>query len=170
MDIGAKVTDGIYIGNIDTTRNDILQLYNIGYIVNLSGREYSCNVPVFNILMDDTDVTFNTIDLYLRKFAAGVAAIESACNKGLNVLVHCSAGVNRSATTIGFYLIEQGWSYEDTFKALETANNSRGVPILTNYSFRYLLKSRADSEKNLRARTAIFNAIANRRFKIVATK
>jgi hypothetical protein len=149
MDSGAKVTDGIYIGSLATaTSKRCLDAHDIGAIINLSGTEFQSDRPVFNIIMDDADVTPRTMDAYIAKFAQGVDAIAHCQRNNKRVLINCAAGINRSATLIGFYLIEYGWTYDQAVAALTAANRSRGTLLLTNNSFRYLLQARDSFKKN----------------------
>jgi protein-tyrosine phosphatase len=142
-DPGSEVIEGIYIGSLSTaTNNQWLRENNIGAIVNLSGTEYPSEIPVYNILMDDVNVEPDKMGETLAKFDSGVEAITNARRQGLRVLIHCAAGINRSATLIGFYLIENGCPYEKVVEILTFANNRRSTVVLTNLSFRYLLCAR----------------------------
>lgn len=149
FDCGARVSDGIYIGSLSTATSEFcLERNKIDNIINLSGSDYKSSRPVFKIVMDDINVTPQTLESYIKKFASGVEAVGRARMQGKNVLIHCAAGINRSATLIGFYLIQCGWTYAEVLSALETANATRRVPILTNQSFRYLLQTRDSFRRN----------------------
>lgn len=149
MDPGAKVTEGIYIGSLATATSDhYLKSMNIGAIINLSGTDYNTDIPVLNIVMDDINVTPYTMDFYMSKFSHGVEAITLARCNNKNVLIHCAAGINRSATLIAFYLIDCGWTFKQAVMALAEANNKRNVPLLTNDSFKYLLQARDSFKRN----------------------
>lgn len=140
-DIGAKVCEGVYIGSLETAMNQHgLSKYNIGAIVNLSGLIYRTNVPTLSIQMDDITITKQTIELYLEKFKLGCNYIANAHREGRNVLIHCAAGINRSATLIAFYLISTGSDYNTAYKMLFQANAKRRVALLTNESFKRLLQ------------------------------
>ena len=150
-DIGACVTDGIYIGSLATAKSEhCLDNLNIGAIVNLSGFKYESTRPVLNIVMDDTSVLPSTIETYIEKFAIGVQAIKVARSEGYNVLIHCAAGINRSATQIAFYLIDSGLTYQQSFELLVNANAIRCTPLLTNNSFRYLLQISDSFKRNFK--------------------
>ncbi len=147
----AKVCDGIYIGSLATALNEnYLRQHNIGAIINLSGSNYVTYCPVYNIIMDDAEITQSSLDSYLGKFAEGVDMITRARVGGHSVLIHCAAGINRSATLIGMYLIHQGFKYADIITAIESANAQRRVPCLTNQSFRKLLASCECYNRNFR--------------------
>lgn len=163
-DLPAKVADRIYIGSIMTATDEkAINAVGINAIVNLSCRSYECKKPVLNINMPDSPVTTDQLDVYMAKFAIGVAAIETALSEGRTVLVHCAAGVNRSATLIGFYLIETGWTYEQAFSALSNANRIRDVPLLTNDSFKYMLKSHCAMKRALGQRKTTFNSLIRKK-------
>lgn len=151
-DTGAQVCDGIFIGSLATAMNkEILLKYDIGAIVNLSGFNYQSNIPVTEIRMDDVAVTINNLNFYLTNFRAGCEVISTARSAGKNVLVHCAAGINRSATQIAFYLISIGSNYEMAYKLLSKANKKRHVPLLTNSSFRYLLQIHSNIKNKIAA-------------------
>jgi len=142
VDLGAQVIEGIYIGSLDTATSDyVMKKYNIGAIVNLSSVGYETTIPSYRIDIADVDVNLGMLSEYSRAIVEGSSAIRLARSQRKNVLVHCAAGINRSAVTIGYYLITMGLSYDAVIRLLETANDSRGLPVLTNTSFRYILKT-----------------------------
>lgn len=131
-----KVAEGIYIGSVESAKN--APAY-IDAIVDLSGVKYNTTIPSLHILMLDEPITLRSVELVIEKFTAGAKFIRNERSRGNNVLVHCAAGINRSATLIGMYLINSGWTYDQVLVALTTANNARMCPVLTNESFRLLL-------------------------------
>ncbi len=137
-DMGAPVTDSVYIGSLATA-------YIVGgrfkTIVNLSGRPYEAppGVAKLDIFMADEDVSSDAIESYIRLFATGARFIKD--NPG-PYLIHCMAGVNRSATLIMWHLIDLGWTFDDAYLAIARANATRGMPLLTNRSFVTLLKAK----------------------------
>ena len=159
VDPPTEVVPGIFIGSLASIKDEHLAEQKIDAIINLSGRCYQSNRSVLNIVMDDSPVTSKTLSAYVKKFTIGVAAIEVAIAKGKRVLIHCAAGINRSATLIAFYLIESGKTYDETVGLLADANRKRGTELFTNPSFRsllhthYILKSnfsrRGEDFKNL---------------------
>lgn len=142
VDGGAKIIDGLYIGSLATATSSYwLQTHNIEAIINISGSDYKTDIPVFRIQMEDAPVMPDVMEDYIRKFSLGLAALKAGREAGKNVLVHCAAGINRSAMVIGFYLIDVGYTYNDTIRILTDANKTRNLPVLTNESFRYLLQA-----------------------------
>lgn len=149
-----KVVDGIFIGSINTVSSQGMRY--IDAIINLSGTFYKTEKALINIMMDDAVVNLDNLDLYMKKFSIGVAAIETARKEGKNILIHCAAGINRSATLIAFYLIERGMALDDIIDALAVANKKRGVELLTNPTFRSILKTYYILQKNMKNRIAAF--------------
>lgn len=148
-DNGACVDTGIYIGSLTTAMSESrLEQLKIDTIINLSQRNYNCNLPVFNIDMDDNIIDIDNFEDYILKFKSGVEAIKLAREKNKNVLVHCAAGINRSAALIAMYLIDSGDDYNAVINKLTAANMSRGVPLLTNQTFKYLLSAQSSFNRN----------------------
>lgn len=142
VDQGAQVVPGIFIGSLATAMNPtILQKNSIDAIVNLSGTEYMSTRPMVTITMGDQEVTPANIHTYIQQFTDGAACVRSYRANGKRVLVHCAAGVNRSATLIGFYLLSEGYTYDEVIGALMRANSTRRTQLLTNESFRQLLRA-----------------------------
>lgn len=88
------------------------------------------------------------IDYIVRKYSddsdggAGVAGSAGETNAKCNVLVHCEAGVNRSASVIATYLkLYRGYTADEAITAIEKANNTRFVPALNNMMFRHIIRS-----------------------------
>lgn len=157
MDPATEVVPGVYIGSYSTATNvEHLRELGISRIINLSGYRHQTfsqptrmddhpNDITIEITMDDTDVTPTNLPFYLQKFDYGSSAIAGARLLNKNILIHCAAGINRSACCIAYWLITyQGFTYTEAVTALQTANTLRGVQLLTNPTFRQLLQAQYD--------------------------
>lgn len=145
LDHAAEVVPGIYIGSVDSAMLASMPDYpvRIDAIVDLSGYTYTTSIISLHILMDDAILTEQTLPTTIDKFTRGSVFIQRVRALGGNVLIHCAAGINRSATQIGAYLIDTGMTYDQVLGVLSAANAKRNRPLLTNPSFRELLAQRA---------------------------
>ena len=113
MDNGAKVSDYLFIGSLPTAMSATwLRLNKIDFILNMSGIKYATDVPTISIDFIDANVSIDKIDEYTAKFMLGKDIITKCVGDKKNILVHCAAGINRSAATIGFYLLDLGYNYD----------------------------------------------------------
>jgi len=142
----ARITDNIYIGSIESAVNTkLLDALGVDCIINLSGYTYNTSRKIVNISMLDVTVSRETRADYIQKFTFGAAMIDNFVKKeNKRVLVHCAAGINRSACLIAFYLLRKGVRLADVLAVLKRANDSRGVKLFTNGSFITLLQSQAE--------------------------
>lgn len=137
----------LYIGNQEVAANhSYLRELEITLVVSMS-TEKSIKDPEnkiqyhrFPLLDEDVAPCEEPHIITKCRFAARL--IRNSLLKGTNVLVHCRAGVNRSALAIGFTLIESfGWSYQDVYDTLFCINRTeRRLPVLTNQDFRRILR------------------------------
>ena len=167
QECAAPVVEGLlWIGSINAVRNkDLLKKHKIKGIVNASGIE-----PIPSVMKDYNELginyhTFTTYENGTEKFF-----IDSPFNKypdftkadffkyiikGVKILkeelkqrpvkkpilVHCHAGMNRSAAVLcGYLILVGGMSYDRSYRLLQKANKTRGLDVLTNPSFRKGLK------------------------------
>lgn len=74
----------------------------------------------------------NSTQSLLRHFPAAIAFMKDAIKRGGGVLVHCYAGVSRSATVVIAYLMQE---YELSFEeAFSKASKARPI-IFPNIGF-----------------------------------
>lgn len=107
-----KITNNIWLGNyIDSSNETFIRNNNIRVIVNCSK-----NLPFY---MDDAEVPFryripvdddrahNSIELMYLYLPKIVQIMKYHISRGENIYVHCHAGMQRSATVIAAYLMNQ---------------------------------------------------------------
>lgn len=113
----SPVTDNLYLGNIYALDPKILNKYNIDAIVTVINSDVAIKYPhgtnVMRINLDDS--VYEDISPWMESC---YHFIDSHRSKKKNVLVHCHAGVSRSATMVLYYLM-----------------NKFGVPLRQAYAF-----------------------------------
>ena len=107
------IIDNIYLGGILAAENEhYLDQYNIGFVVNCAEEIHikykKRQVYALNLEDTETQKIFPIFELAYR-------IIKKFRNR--NILVHCAAGMSRSASLVIFYLMkEKGWNYDQCFK------------------------------------------------------
>ena len=130
--IPSEVVPRVYIGNYKhACDTKLLRRIGITKVLNMTPHDsphQSLKIPML-----DVDITPETRMGYVQKFTLAAKFLRRY--KGEKILVHCMAGINRSATAIAFYIRSYGLTAEKTVKLLQMANDKRGVPVLTNPTF-----------------------------------
>lgn len=131
-----KLLDHLWIGDYDSAKNEMkLRKFGITHIINVAGPAYATNhnsINYYEIHTDDEpeypmlqkwyDIIKNKID-------------EAKKNNGV-VLIHCSAGINRSAILAVAYIMSH--MNRGLLETVKYCYNMRGV-ILTNHGFQQQL-------------------------------
>ena len=100
-------------------------------------------LPIF-----DKEYIDKYISEYINKMLISSNKINNEYRNKNNILVHCIAGINRSASVIATYLMMyQKYTYNDAIILLENVNKKRFLPVIANRAFRDMLKH---IEKNLK--------------------
>lgn len=136
-----EVVPGVYIGSLDTAAGP----HNCTYVISMiaCSPEHRFSAPPTTIFpMIDGRVTGANLEMYIKKFNQALDTLKMLLSRGHRVLVHCAAGINRSATLIGLYLIDCGFTPEEAIGLLEEVNKTRNRPALTNRDFRRLITAR----------------------------
>lgn len=109
------------IGNYATKEDDILSERNIKVVISaLTEEEYDDymiakedfrNIEWHRLVIDDDkDEKISQYFFKVHKI------INDAVSKGKNVIVHCAAGMSRSASlVIAYLMIENRWHYEEAY-------------------------------------------------------
>jgi hypothetical protein len=156
----AMVTPYIYIGSKEAVLDEnFLESHSIGLIVKcdcestvIHRRIPTVSIPdlpdhdYIGLLSADNPLMIfrfveKCVDLE-KRVAMATEQIHEAVQQKKRVLVHCWAGINRSAFTIGMYLKKyQKMPVEDILNLLTEANKTRGLPVLFNKTFLHVLKT-----------------------------
>ena len=100
------IMNGLYLSSVETAMNyNLLKRYGITHIINLSHIEniFPTKFTYYRIRIDD--IPTENIKQY---FPSAIKFINDALNKNGKVLVHCTAGISRSASIIIAYLMTMG--------------------------------------------------------------
>lgn len=131
------------IGNYITKEADFLEELNIKVVISaLTEEEYEDymiakedfpNIDWHRIVIDDDEQ-----ERISEHFFKVHSIISQAITDNKNIIVHCAAGMSRSASlVIAYLMIENRWSYEETFNFVK---NKRPI-IQPNIGFVKQLKS-----------------------------
>lgn len=123
------VENKLYLGDAEGSSNrELIDKYNIRYIINVTP-DYANHFesdPNFHYLRIPIKDTFNqNINTY---FPSAIDFIEEANRKNVGVLVHCAAGISRSATIVLAYLMKthkksQDYTYQSLKKLRDISPN-----------------------------------------------
>lgn len=131
-----KITDRLYLGSIEGTDPRILKKYGITHIINAAkDASYTTSLPRVNLRLDDVpeENLFRVLEpskITIRRILA-----TKPDNK---ILIHCMAGVSRSASVLIYFLMrERGLSYD---QALDFVRLSRPI-VNPNEGFEKTLRA-----------------------------
>ncbi len=135
----SKVTDYLYLGCCNNAKNiSVLQELNIQYVLNVAPNTVLTSFLYYkqNGLLLKKYLQFpchDELDFPLAEYFEPCFQFINECREQKsNILVHCAAGVSRSAAIVVFYLMKQyQWNLE---QALQFLKEKRCV-ICPNKSF-----------------------------------
>lgn len=143
----AKVDDKLYIGSREALYDkQFLRSHNIGLIINASNRRSNLNpigIPtIFVFDIEDKLPASAEHSQFITSIELKVKSVIPIIHyyiteKGQSVLIHCHAGVNRSALILGSYLKKyRGYSGKTVAKLLVQTNaTKRRTRALSNPIF-----------------------------------
>jgi protein tyrosine phosphatase len=98
-----QIIPHLFLGNLeDASDINLLNKYDIKYIINISGFENKFPKKFVYYKININDSPNENIFRYFRETGE---FINNAVSTGKNILVHCHAGISRSASIIIAYLI-----------------------------------------------------------------
>lgn len=99
------VVDNLFIGNINALHPSILHHYDIKAVISVIGRDVNIVYPnhINHLRINIDDHESENIEPWLEPV---YQFIDAHRMKKMNVLVHCHAGISRSATMVLYYLMK----------------------------------------------------------------
>jgi predicted protein tyrosine phosphatase/HD superfamily phosphodiesterase len=124
----------VFLGSLETAQNkEFLLKNNIGAVLNVSK-----TIPNFYERVEADEVEYLRIpvdDAFNQPmkdyFQPAIAFINAAINRQKGVLIHCLAGISRSATiAVAYFMLRNNWSLDKTYTWLKTLR-----PVSPNLCF-----------------------------------
>ena len=104
-----QIIPGLYIGSVvDGTSKDFLQEHDISMVINCTKQSQEVLTEGYYQVPVDDDLSGPEIQKMYEAFPSVVGLIHESLSKKHNVLVHCWAGRQRSASVVCAYLM---WKY-----------------------------------------------------------
>jgi protein tyrosine phosphatase len=119
--VPAKVADHVYLGSQDCCDSEILKNYEISYVLSVGVEApMQCEGTTYKFVQCLDLAETNLLNI----LEESVIFIGEAVQKRSNVLVHCNAGVSRSASVvIGYLILVGGYEYFDAHRIVKNARN-----------------------------------------------
>lgn len=128
-----QIVPGLWIGSEGDSRNaSFFKKHGIRFIVNATGNipmRHPADVTAYRVPVDDHP---DQNDLMLRHLPIVVVAIDDVLKHGQGVLVHCRAGMQRSAGVVAGYLMwKRGMTADQAFEFINNKKHETFWPTPT---------------------------------------
>lgn len=129
-----QIVPGLWIGSEGDSQNArFISRNDIGLIVNATAnipfQNFGEDVDTYRIPVNDNPMENETM---LKHFPVVVLAIDDVLEHGNSVLVHCRAGMQRSAATVAAYLMwKRGMTANQAFEFINKKKHETFWPVAT---------------------------------------
>ena len=146
-----EIIPGLYLGDRDSSvTTHFLKYRNIELVVNCTKTEpFQKQLRSIECLRIPIDDKLDLADskILLRELPMVIMKIDSYLQQGRNVLVHCFAGVQRSAATVAAYLMFK--QHMTAKQAVQYIRSKRRVAFHPRVNFQYTLDEFEKELKNI---------------------
>ena len=128
-----EIQPGLWIGSkADSQNPEFMKKHNIGLVVNATRSIPFINVSGVEQYRIPVDDATNENDTMLSHWPVVVRAIDTVLQRGKGVLVHCHAGIQRSASTVAAYLMyKYKMSAQNAIAAIKSRKPETFWPVPT---------------------------------------
>lgn len=120
--IPAKVMEFLYLGSQDCCDFAVLHQYNIKFVLSVGVEPFAKSPDVTYKFVDILDLEESDLEKYLHEC---LHFIDACVGYNANILVHCNAGVSRSASVVIAYLIiKHNLLFDDAYALVKQARAS----------------------------------------------
>ena len=128
-----EIRPGLWIGSEGDSQNpEFMRRNNIAFVVNCSKNIPFKDVPGVDQYRIPIDDSTSNSDIILSHFPIVVRAIDTVLQRGKGVLVHCRAGMQRSAATVAAYLMyKYNMTASNAMAAIKSRKNETFWPTPT---------------------------------------
>lgn len=128
-----EIVPGVWIGSEGDSQNPtFFRKHHIGLVVNCSKTIPFKGVPGVDEYRIPVDDDPQDTDILVSHFPVVVRSIDAVLSRGKSVLVHCRAGMQRSAATVAAFLMyKYRLSAKDAMKAINAKKTETFWPVPT---------------------------------------
>ncbi|XP_044754130.1 dual specificity protein phosphatase 19-like [Coccinella septempunctata] len=115
----AKILEYLYLGSQDCCSKEVLQAYDISNILSIGIEAPLQDDNIKNQFLECLDLPETNI---WNTIKTSVEVIRKSVNNCESILVHCNAGISRSASVvIGYLMLEYNYSFDNAYEHVRSA-------------------------------------------------